>query len=52
MKKEYIKPAMSVVELRQRTQILSGSPIPMRSSNNADIDEVIESDEGYTGGIR
>lgn len=25
MKKEYIKPAMSVVELRQRTQILSGS---------------------------
>ena len=43
MKKEYIKPAMSVVELRQRTQILAGSGYDIQSETLGGGG----SDEGY-----
>lgn len=53
MKKNYFKPAMSVVEFMCESNILVGSPTPpSRSASNAGIDEDIKSDAGSDGIIR
>ncbi len=44
MKKEYMKPAMKVVELRHKCQILAGSIDEYGMNNSVQSDEV---DEGW-----
>lgn len=48
MKKEYIKPDMKVVEIRQH-QILCGSPLTTTSTNLTG-DDVLDIDEDNPGG--
>jgi len=50
MKKDYLKPAMRVVEL-QHSGIICGSS-PAKSVKGNVFDGDIDSDEGYTGDIR
>jgi len=52
MKKEYIKPEMIVVPLRNRRQLLAASPLLMKSVNTRwvqDTDDDIEIDEDIIG---
>jgi hypothetical protein len=47
MKKEYMKPAMRIVELRQRTHILTGSNYGLNNQLQATSDPEEEVDEGW-----
>ena len=51
MKKEYIKPEMIVVPLRNRRQLLAGSPLLMKSVNTnfQGTDDDMEIDEDIIG---